>query len=195
MGSASGKTRRLMLGLAVSGLLCASADAASPPDRVARELFGDRPLQTRVLAPFALIRFCREQPEDCRPTGGSAATRVPASAWKTVERINRSVNRAIRPRSDKTDRWDADVSAGDCEDYVLTKRRQLIAAGIPSGALRIAVARTGAGEGHAILIARTGEGDLILDNRTDTIRPLERSDLTWIKISSAENPKIWYAIP
>jgi predicted transglutaminase-like cysteine proteinase len=195
MSSAGGKSRRLMLGVAVSGLLCASAEAASPPDTVARDLFGDRVLETRVLAPFPLIRFCREQPEDCRPTGGSPATTIPASALQTVERINRSVNRAIRPRSDRNDRWDADVSAGDCEDYVLTKRRRLMAAGLPPAALRIAVARTATGEGHAILLARTEDGDLILDNRTDAIRLWNRTDLKWIKVSSAENPKIWYAVP
>ena len=32
---------------------------------------------------------------------------------------------------------------GDCEDYALTKRRDLIAAGFPAQALRIAVVLTG----------------------------------------------------
>jgi predicted transglutaminase-like cysteine proteinase len=78
----------------------------------------------------------------------------------------------IRPAGEAgdRDRWEADVAAGDCEDYALTKRRKLIALGWSARALRIAVARTASVEGHAVLVVATSQGDLVLDNCTMAVR-------------------------
>jgi predicted transglutaminase-like cysteine proteinase len=64
------------------------------------------------------------------------------------------------------ERWTyPDLGMGDCEDYVLLKRRKLMELGWPQSALLITVVRDENGEGHAILTVRTTRGDYILDNR------------------------------
>ncbi|MFB9950276.1 transglutaminase-like cysteine peptidase [Rhizobium puerariae] len=149
-----------------------------------------------TLAPFAFVRFCRDNLQDCAATKGETLVELDASRRAELARINASVNRAIRPVNDKGDAdvWRVDVSAGDCEDYALTKRRHLIAAGWPAGSLRIAVAKTSAGEGHAVLVVKTSQGDLVLDNRSNSIRTWNRTDLIWLKIQSPDNPRIWLDI-
>ena len=96
--------------------------------------------------------------------------------------------------TDAGDVWQVGVAAGDCEEFALTKRRNLIALGWPSRALRIAVARTGSGEGHAVLVVKSSRGDLVLDNRTDEIKPWTQTDLRWVKIQSGDNPRLWYTM-
>ncbi len=149
-----------------------------------------------TLAPFAQIRFCVQNPADCRSSGGAANETLDGAKRRELARVNADVNRAIRPTSDAADQdeWQAGVSSGDCEDYALTKRRRLIEQGWSPRALRIAVAKTAAGEGHAVLVVRTSEGDLVLDNRHDAIRPVQRSGLRWLKIQSGDNPILWFDV-
>jgi len=86
------------------------------------------------------------------------------------------------------------VKQGDCEDFALTKRKKLIEMGWSSRSLRIAVALTGRGEGHAVLIAKTSEGDLVLDNRTSAIKDWRRTDLQLVMLQSKDNPQQWYNV-
>ncbi|NDW04359.1 transglutaminase-like cysteine peptidase [Jiella pacifica] len=149
-------------------------------------------MQRPTLAPFSYVLFCQQNPGDCRGGATDVITMTP-STRQTLAAINRHVNRSIEPRHDRTDVWSADSASGDCEDYALTKRRALIRAGLPASALFMAVARTRAGEGHAVLVARTTAGDLVLDNRSNVLREWYRTDLSWLKIASGENPRLWYA--
>lgn len=82
---------------------------------------------------------------------------------RLVSKIQTQVNRDITPKRDANDVWSADVSSGDCDDYVMTKRRRLIRAGIPATAMRVQVGRRG-NEGHVVLIIRTDKGEIVLDN-------------------------------
>ncbi len=70
---------------------------------------------------------------------------------------------------------------GDCEDYALTKRRDLMTAGFPAPALRIAVVLTDRNERHAVLTVATDRGDYVLDNLTSTIRNWDDTDYLWIE--------------
>ena len=156
---------------------------------VVRRIVAERP----TLAPFSYVQFCQTNPGDCRG-GAMVFIAMTPHARRLIDRVNSVVNRVITPRYDLTDMWIADTTSGDCEDYALTKRRALIRAGFPASALSLAVGRTRFGEGHAVLVARTTAGDLVLDNRTDAIRPWHRTDLSIVQIASGANPKIWYAV-
>jgi predicted transglutaminase-like cysteine proteinase len=47
------------------------------------------------------------------------------------------------------DRWDfAEDGYGDCEDYQLIKRRELVKAGLPRRAFRMTVVNDEVGDGH-----------------------------------------------
>lgn len=143
-----------------------------------------------TLAPFAFIRYCVSNPNACRPSG-TGSVDWSNDTKSLVVAVNQRVNRSIRPVNDKQDEWRSGVKAGDCEDFALTKRESLLKAGIPASALRIAVARTAEGEGHAVLIVKTSEGDFVLDNRTNQMLAWHKTDLTFIKIATAEDPRLW----
>lgn len=183
----------LLLGVLALAPHHAFATEDSPSGRLFAGRIGDRVLERTTLAPMAFIKFCRTSPADCE--SASPDEDVPSrNIGKLLREVNRAVNRRIEARSDEVEEWQASPAAGDCEDYVLTKRRELIAAGVPASTLRIAVAVTDFGEGHAVLVVRHDGADLVLDNRTDEIRTWNRTDLRFLKIASLGNPKVWFAV-
>ena len=145
-----------------------------------------------TIAPFAFAAFCANQEDQCERRGGSATSIELTKAKRAeLQRINMQVNQKIQYQDDPDDDWRAGVSVGDCDDYALTKRQVLLDAGWPSGVLRIATARTAEGIGHAVLVVSTNDGDLVLDNRTNVVKPWFATQLRWIKIQSPEDPRRW----
>lgn len=154
--------------------------------------------RSRSLEPFAHVLFCTRQPSECRASGGSDTVTLTASKRKELKRINARINRQIVPQNDfgavGGDEWSLAPAAGDCEDYAITKRHELIRLGWPAKALRLAEARTRWGEGHLVLVVRTSEGDLVLDSLTSRIRNWRETGLQWIMIQAAGNPRIWHEV-
>ncbi|MBB4103845.1 transglutaminase-like cysteine peptidase [Allorhizobium borbori] len=149
-----------------------------------------------TLAPFSFAGFCAAQADQCVRRGEETQVDLSREKRALMQRINVEVNGQItyRAESDATDNWAIGGKQGDCEDYALTKRQRLLDAGWPSGALRIATARTEEGEGHAVLIVSTTRGDLVLDNRTNIVKPWFATQLRLIKIQSPQDPTVWRAI-
>lgn len=148
-----------------------------------------------TMAPFAHMRFCAKNPGDCEAGSGPDVIGLGDSQRKQLDNVNLSVNRSIKPINDGgPDEWQIDVTAGDCEDFALTKRHRLIALGWSPKALRMAVARTRDGEGHAVLVVKTDRGDLVLDNRTNEIKDWRQAGLYWVKIQSGDAPTTWYSL-
>lgn len=117
--------------------------------------------------------------------------------------VNRQVNGAIAPAMDRADARRADVwslplaegrASGDCEDYVLEKRRALLARGLPAEALAIAVVRTRHGENHAVLVVDTDAGELVLDNRSAWVARWTAVDYRWVKRQSPVDPATWVRV-
>jgi predicted transglutaminase-like cysteine proteinase len=121
-----------------------------------------------------------------------------------LRKINKRVNGMIRPESDmalfhQVDVWGAKVGTdgrlyGDCEDYVLIKRRQLIEGGLPAEALSIAVARNTRGELHAVLVVATDRGDYVLDNLSYWVRPWNEVPYKWIMRQVNGSAGDWRAV-
>ena len=141
--------------------------------------------------PVAFRVFCIQSPEQC--ASGAAEIALDPATYEMLELINLRVNASIRPQNEPGDLWQVNVAVGDCEDFALTKRAQLIEAGFSPGALRIAVGQTRKGEGHAVLVVRTDKGDFVLDNRFDTVRSPSLASINWISMSGA-NPLEWTEI-
>ncbi|MBW9055949.1 transglutaminase-like cysteine peptidase [Rhizobium mesosinicum] len=151
----------------------------------------------RTSAPFAHVMFCAQNPDECAAGGGASEIFLSPFADKQLRAVNASVNRSIRPVNDRPDQgdvWQVNVKSGDCEDFALTKRDHLIAMGWSAKALRIAVTKTPAGEGHAVLVVKTDQGDLVLDNRSNAIKGWKDTDLRWLMIQSGDNPRVWYQL-
>jgi len=120
--------------------------------------------------------------------------------WRLLQDVNVAVNRTVAPGDLRGspmggDYWSTPVNYrgvayGDCKEYVIEKRRRLVAAGIPAALLTIAVASV-EGENHAVLIISTDRGDYLLDSLTDEIRPWERAPYAWIERQSSSDPLNW----
>jgi predicted transglutaminase-like cysteine proteinase len=130
-----------------------------------------------AFAPPAFYGFCASEPKLCSTEGDTKFVRLTPELRAELEEVNRSVNRRIRERSDRRgggDEWRLPTSEGDCEDFAILKKGELLERGWPASALLLTVV-TLAGEGHAVLTVRTDKGDLVLDNRTSAIRDWSRT--------------------
>ena len=155
--------------------------------------------QTR--APIGWVDFCDRHAADCTgPALAPEAIVISKRTRKLLDTINDTVNRRIRPVSDldhhgTLERWSyPDDGKGDCEDYVLEKRRQLIAAGLPRQALLITVVRDLKGDGHSVLTVVTDKGDLVLDNQEPEVMPWAETGYRFVKRQSAEHPDRWVSL-
>jgi len=149
-------------------------------------------------APIGWVEFCNENPKDCVASATQPRDVVLTSkAWKDLVNVNRWVNNTIQPVTDLehwgvVERWSyPDDGKGDCEDYVLLKRRMLIQAGWPREALLITVVRDKKDEGHAVLTVKTDKGDFVLDNQAEEILHWINTGYRFVKRQSQSNPNIW----
>ena len=152
-------------------------------------------------APIGWIEFCVEYDPECKTKPSPPRDVVlSASAWKTLERINLWVNTHVKPMTDMdhwgvVERWNyPDDGYGDCEDYVLLKRRMLMQAGWPREALLITVVRDKRGDGHAVLTVKTDKGEFILDNQIDQILLWSDTGYRFVKRQSQADPNVWLSL-
>jgi predicted transglutaminase-like cysteine proteinase len=128
---------------------------------------------------------------------GRPATRVELTAERrrALDAVQAGVNAAIQPRLEETHGWDYPTDGtGDCNKFALEKRRELIAQGWPPEALLLTTATTERGEGHLVLVARTDQGDLVLDNRLAPVVDWTVLPYRWISIQSQQSPVQWVSI-
>lgn len=150
--------------------------------------------------PIGHYEFCKQHQDECRSvTDAGAAPRVTGYGWDVLREVNSSVNLAIMPRTDmdifgREEVWTYPDFAGDCEDYVLLKRQMLIERGFSEADLLITVVRKPDGEGHAVLTLRTSDGDFILDNLNNTIRPWRETPYRYLKRQASNNSGRWVTI-
>jgi predicted transglutaminase-like cysteine proteinase len=155
---------------------------------------------TRSEPPSGYVAFCNRTPEACAAHAMSGDRMILSDLrWQDLVEVNQVVNRTVRPVSDldlygTTEYWAFPLSSGDCEDYVLLKQRMLMERGWPQGSVLITVVRDEAGQGHAVLTARTSQGDYILDNRFDAIRLWHETGYTFVKRQSYISPTIWMSL-
>lgn len=144
-----------------------------------------------ALPPLAFADFCMRNGAQCRSNSRSGAiVNATPEAMVAIEQVNRQVNALIRP-SDKEGAWRVDPATGNCNDYVVSKQHALLARGFPSSALLISVVKTPAGEGHLVLLVKTDQGDLVLDNLTGEVRAAAETPYFWIKRQTSADPWQW----
>jgi hypothetical protein len=76
----------------------------------------------------------------------------------------------------------------------MTKRSILVDRGYPASALLLAVLWTPSLERHAVLIVKSNQGDLVLDNLKDQVVRWDTLPYQWMKISTPEDPQFWRAV-
>jgi predicted transglutaminase-like cysteine proteinase len=153
-----------------------------------------------TLAPFQHIRFCLQYPDDCRSNSAEGERiDLTSESLALLKRVNHRVNASIVSKSKAygsslAEAWTIAPDQGDCNDYAVTKRHELLKSGLPSSALRLSVTKTSAGIGHLVLVVVTTKGNLVMDNLADAIQPWQTTDYHWLKIQSARNPHYWVEI-
>jgi predicted transglutaminase-like cysteine proteinase len=166
---------------------------------------GERPLFISIgssaRAPIGWIEFCSEYAPECETNILEARDVVLSTkAWKDLLRINKWVNDSIKPVTDLehwgvVERWNyPDDGQGDCEDYVLLKRRMLMQAGWPRQALLVTVVRDKRGDGHAVLTVKTDRGEFILDNQNEAVLLWSDTGYRFVKRQSQNDPNVWIAL-
>lgn len=154
----------------------------------------------RTLPPIGHVEFCRRFASECASPEEVTPRIAPGEAMRRDLRfVNGLVNEMVSPVTDqelygRLEHWTYPDGKGDCEDYVLLKRRLLMERGWPASALLITVVRDRNGDGHAILTVRTVDGDLLLDNKTEEIVPWNESGYTFVKRQSSRDPQVWVSL-
>lgn len=156
-------------------------------------------------APSGYIDFCRRRPDICT-VGGARQVALSDAAWTQLVSVNSYYDETIEPKTDMEalgliEHWDIPSGphpVGDCEDFALAKKAQLIALGWPRSALLLAVANIPeadpAARRHAVLIVVTDHGNFVLDNRRLKILTWEEAGYDWVSIQSPTDAYKWVAI-
>jgi predicted transglutaminase-like cysteine proteinase len=156
--------------------------------------------------PYGFVQFCESFPRECL-ADDSTEGRFDATPERLTELdlVNRHVNSSIEPVTDLdlygVPEWWAipklradGTGKGDCEDYALLKRQMLIKRGWPVSSMLMTVVRDEKGDGHAILTARTAQGDFILDNKAADVLLWSKTGYKFVMRQSYLNVKVWMSL-
>lgn len=186
---------RMCFGLSFAGALVVSALFASPSQASSAMKTGELTSQ-----PIGHFEFCKKNTPECRIKSKAVPSLMGGQkTFALIKTVNERVNAAILPETDaavygKDEVWAYPAVAGDCEDYVLLKRRILMNRGISPANLLITVVRKPDGEGHAVLTVRTKSGDFVLDNLNDDVKPWDETGYRFLKRQSSEHTGHWVTI-
>lgn len=154
----------------------------------------------KTAQPIGHHEFCQVYPDECRVLSDSRVrVRLDQARWNELSAINHVVNTTITPATDmeiygRPEVWEFPETTGDCEDFVLLKRRKLMDRGWPAAALLITVVRQTNGDGHAVLTVTTNRGDLILDNLEPEVKLWSETSYRYLKRQSEYDTGAWMAI-
>jgi len=187
--------RALIIATAASAVGILSAAAEPSVGRI------EAPAGPEAPAPIGWIDFCMRYRGEC-DDAELPAQRIALKPriWDELQSSNNLINRTIEPVSDwvhwhLAEKWDYPSDGkGDCEDYVLLKRRMLMQAGWPRSALLITVVRDKKGDGHAVLTVKTDKGEFILDNQNEEILAWTDTGYRFVKRQSQTDPNVWVAL-
>jgi predicted transglutaminase-like cysteine proteinase len=154
----------------------------------------------RTNPPIGHYQFCQQYPNQCQSNGSDTGPlQLTEARWKAILQVNYRVNSTIEPETDQEiygveEKWAYPDKVGDCEDYVLLKRKMLMDKGFSPADLLITVVLQPNGDGHAILTVRTDRGDFVLDNMRNKVLLWSDTEYTYLKRQSVKNSGQWVKI-
>ena len=186
----------LRVSVAVAMVVSGCMTSAYGAPLIAEHIRFERP----SLAPMAYTQFCLRYPGECRTAtlfrGGPI--KLSASRKSEMTQVNQTVNSRIVPEANLQglagEKWLINPARGDCNDYAVTKRHELMARGWPARALLLSEVVTSWGEHHLVLVVRAAEGDLVLDNLTDRIKPWLRVPYRWVRMQMPGVSRLWTTV-
>ena len=151
--------------------------------------------------PYGFVRFCDKQPDECVSTANDdQRLQATPERLSELDEINRTINHEVEPATDLevygvNELWTLPkASRGDCEDFALLKRQELLRRGWPSNALLMTVVRDEKNEGHAVLTARLSTGDYVLDNKVEQVKMWNQTPYHFVMRQSYLDPKVWVSL-
>jgi predicted transglutaminase-like cysteine proteinase len=191
--SATGKAARAAAVCAGVALSCLLGMGAYSPAAADGYIQPKRP----VVAPVGFAGVCERYDWACAGgTAGSGSDGLLTVARRVNAIVNGSVAEAEDDAQYGTDELWALPTArgGDCEDFALMKKHELILRGVPAGRLLIATVLDHDRQPHAVLVVRAEEGDYVLDNLTDRVVRWDRTGYSFIRIQDPRAPSRWAAV-
>ncbi|HEY9214656.1 MAG TPA: transglutaminase-like cysteine peptidase [Ancylobacter sp.] len=199
------RLERALLAAAVA-IMAGAVNVAGPAqaeDQVAMlsSFASNMEVGTGTSTPIGYARFCEASPGECgngNHRGGKVV--LNEANFAQLAKVNDDVNTRIQPLTDmehfgEVERWSyPDDGYGDCEDYVLEKRRALIGLGWPAETLLVTVVRDHKGDGHSVLTVITDRGDLILDNQELRIQLWHETGYRFVKRQAQGSPDLWVSL-
>jgi predicted transglutaminase-like cysteine proteinase len=154
-----------------------------------------------ALPPMAFTQFCMRYADQCKPQRivfRKGPVHLTPERWEILKQVNNQVNESIVPERNTEglagEKWLINPSRGDCNDYAVTKRSELIKLGWPARSLLLSEVVTQWGEHHLIVVVRTSKGDLVLDNMASQIRQWSKVPYQWLRVQTPRNPNIWASV-
>ncbi|MBG1231296.1 transglutaminase-like cysteine peptidase [Aestuariivirga litoralis] len=184
----------LVLGFAPAHSAALKGNFEKPTAAPAATVYGS------TLPPAGYVAFCGRGEDECKFTGGTNERVALTNAnWAEINKVNHYVNTKIRPATDQelygmADYWTYPVDAGDCEDFVLLKKRYFEQLGYNPDQLLITVVLDENGDGHAVMTIPTDKGDLVLDNRRQDILRWNETGYIFLKRQSQAASNIWVSL-
>lgn len=154
-----------------------------------------------TFAPMKYAEFCLSNQAECKMFGPEVIE-LTSARKDELARINAQVNHGIVPEPNKRglegEVWHVWPWRGECHDYALTKRHELLKLGWPAGALLLAevVVLRGnyRGEHHLVLVVRTNEGDFVLDSLYEEVVPRESLSYRWVRMQTPDDQRLWRVV-
>lgn len=153
------------------------------------------PVTGAAAAPPGAAGLCGVYDWACAGTTNAAPVGADVLRMATV--INKAANARIRPVTDLAqyrieEKWSLPTKrGGDCEDYALFKKLELIKAGVSADHLLIAAVLDRKNNLHAVLVLRTEMGDYVLDNMTSRVLPWNKTGYAFLRMQDPRQPARW----
>lgn len=151
----------------------------------------------RTSQPIGHYEYCMSHLADCSiRTLSTKPVKLSRKKWSEMLQANSFANSTVEPATDLEhygveEFWSMPTTYGDCEDYVLMKRKFLMDRGWPASSLLATVVLQPNGDGHAVLTVRTDKGDFILDNLVDQILTWDQTEYKYLKRQAANHSGHW----
>lgn len=148
-----------------------------------------------IAAPSGAGNICNKYQWACAPS--NQAGKLTHMDMEHVREVNSAVNTQVRQIDDRTqyrqmEFWALPTSrGGDCEDFALLKKRELIRRGIDPSRLLLATVLDRSRKAHAVLVLRSDTGDLVLDNLTNQIRGWRATGYIFLRMQNPAAPDSW----
>lgn len=187
------KLRLVAIALAAATTLVATSAATAAP-AIKAAFITDR---GATAAPSGAASICQTYSWACASINQSVSA---DRRFDLVRSVNARVNHSVRAINDDRqygveEHWALPTSTGgDCEDFALLKKRELIAAGINPQRLFIATTLDARRNPHAVLVFRSDDGDFVLDNLTDSVRRWHETRYLFLVMQDPERPAGWVKI-